>query len=234
MRNVRPLARSSTWLALSVVVASASTAGAGGLKGQVSFPNPAPIPSRTPPPIACWRMENGVLLPAAVHETHDPVMLVLEPLKLPDGDIPPVELQAKKMRLEPRIVAAQKGATVQIKNTDKAPRTFFLKGGDVFMGREPTAAGATREVKLTELGDYAIADADYPYGGALVLIVNSPYSARADEKGNFSFEVPEGKYVLRAWYRGAWNEGQAVEIGKDRKEVTVKVVEPARKAEEKK
>lgn len=231
MRNDHPLVR----LALPIfLLASGSLAHATGLKGQVVFPNPAPMPSRTPPPIACWRIENGVLLPAPSHETHDPVMLVLEPMKLPDGEIPPVVLTAKKMRLEPRIVAAQKGAAIQIKNTDKAPRTFFLKNGDVFMGREPTAPGATREVKLTELGDYAIADADYPYGGALVLIVNSPYAARADDKGGFAFDVPDGRYVLRAWYRGAWDKGQTIEVGKGPKEVTVKVADPAPAAEEKK
>ncbi len=232
---VRPLARLALpLLSVGLWLAPMHGARAGGLKGQVLFPNPAPTPSSTPPPIACWRIENGVLLPAPLHETRDPVMLVLEPMKLPDGDIPTVELEAKKLRLEPRIVAGQKGATVRIKNSDKVPRTFYLKGGDVFMPREATAPGAAREVKLTELGDYAIADADYPFGGALVLIVNSPYAVRADDKGNFAFEVPDGKYILRAWYRGAWNEGQAVDVGKGPKEVVVKVAEPVTKAEEKK
>ena len=199
------------------------TAHAGGLKGQVTFPAPAREAGLHPAPVAYWRLENGSVPPLLEADRRGEVVIVLDPMKRPDGEPSAAVIDAGPLSLEPRVVVSQVGVPVTLKNSDRVARTLFLKDGDLFMPPEPTPPGKTREVKFREPGDYLICDVDLPYAVTTLLVVPEPYATRADEKGGFSFDVPDGKYTLRAWWRGGWTDKQAVEIGKSTKDVTVKL-----------
>src|SRR5207248_3314357 len=97
-----------------------------------------------------------------------------------------IPVAARPLKLEPRVTVGRVGSMVSIKNEDKPPRTFYLKDGESYMPREATAPGATREVKLTEKGEYVILDADNASASSTVVVVDTPYHAHADEKGTFS------------------------------------------------
>lgn len=219
MNRLQPI----LFLLAPAVATFPSGAQAGELKGQVSFPPFAQAAGRHPPPIAYWRLENGKTPPLPEADARGEVVIVLDPQKKPPGEPTAAAIDAGPLHLSPRIAVSQVGAPVTVKNTDKVTRTLFLKDGDLFMPPEPTLPGGTREVKFREPGDYQICDADLPYAVTTLLVVVAPYSTRADDKGAFSFEVPDGKYTLRAWWRGGWTDPQAIEIGKSTKDVTVKL-----------
>jgi hypothetical protein len=81
------------------------------------------------------------------------------------------------------------------------------------MGREATAPGATRSIKLTAAGEYEVRDVDFPHAQTTLVVVDTPYFGRSDDKGSFKIEAPEGKYTLKVYFRGAWAASQPVEVG---------------------
>jgi hypothetical protein len=62
-------------------------------------------------------------------------------------------------------------------------------------------------------GEYRILDEEYPHVAGTVVVVDTPYVAGVDERGAFRIEVPEGRYTLRAYWRGAWLAGRPLEVG---------------------
>ena len=96
---------------------------------------------------------------------------------------------------------------------DVVPRVITLEDGDTLLPPEPTAAGGAREVRFTIAGEYVFLDPEHPFARALVVVVGTPFVARADDRGAFSFEVPDGRYRLKAWWRGRWVEIIPVELG---------------------
>lgn len=218
------------------VLSSPSPARAGSLKGTVVFPPARETATKTPEPrpLAYWRVENGVVPIAPAPDTRGDVVVILEPVGRNDAPPAAVTIEARPLRFEPRLTVAAPRAPITIKNSDKIPRTTYLRNGELFIPRQTTAPGATREIKFTELGEYPIVDADNPRAVALILVVAAPYSARVDEKGGFNVDAPDGKYTLKTWYHGSWGDPVSVEVGKQ-KEVSVKLSErPERAAAEKK
>ena len=55
-------------------------------------------------------------------------------------------------------------------------------------------------------------DEEYPHIDGTVLVVQTPYVARLDEKGNFKLDVPEGKYTLKVFWRDEWAVTQPLEV----------------------
>jgi hypothetical protein len=211
-------------LVLPLVVGAGARAGT--VKGQVIFPPPSREAPQNAAPLSYWRVENGLIPPAPQADVRGDVLVVLEPLRRAQGDPPPITISVKPLRFEPRIVTARPGAILTFKNDDKQQHSLYLKNGDLFMPRQVTPPGGTREVKFTELGEYRIADADDAHASVMVLLVDGPYSARPDDKGGFAVEAPDGSYTLRAWWRGGWSDGQPVEVGRT-KDVVLKL--PAEK-----
>jgi len=221
--------RSSLLVALHLL-AGALPAFAGGLRGTLQFP-PSPRAAGARP-LAYWRLENGVLpVGQAPVEPRRDVVIALQPEKAPppraEGQTPPpVALEAKPLRLEPRVAIAEVGATIVVKNTDRVPRTLYLKDGESFMPREATAPGGERTVRFTVPGEYTLLDVDNPRAQSTVLVVPTRYLGRADERGAFAIDAPDGKYTLKAFYRGAWTDPVPVEIGGRARDVAVRL--PAR------
>src|SRR5262245_60791893 len=156
---------------------------------------------------------------------------MLEPQQAVTADVQPLTLEAGKGgTLEPRIAVAQLGVVVTWKNTDAVARTVTLEDGDTLLPPDPTPPGGTREVRFSLVGEYVFLDPEHPFLRSTVVVVTTPFVARADERGAFSFEVPEGRYRLKAWWRGGWVNQIDVDVGsRTREPVLVKLTgEPAR------
>jgi hypothetical protein len=178
----------------------AAPAGAGSLRGTIFFPQEASRSNDRP--LANWRVENGIL-----------PIVVLEPEKAKAPPAAEVSVTARALRLEPRVLVAGVDSTCIFKNDDRLARMLYMKGGEQVMGREATAPGATRSIKLTAAGEYEVRDVDFPHAQTTLVVVDTPYFGRSDDKGSFKIEAPEGKYTLKVYFRGAWAASQPVEVG---------------------
>ena len=241
LRSVSMIRVTSRLVATTALLVAAAPAGAVNVKGAIVFPPPSEASSQAARahPLAHWRVENGVIpIAPALPEPRDGVVVVLEsqqapptgarPELRPEGEkIKVMILEVRPMRVEPRLLVVEAGAALALRNADKAPRTFYLENGESFVPRQATAPGADRDLKFTERGEYHLVDAEHPRAGALVVVVGSPYHAVSDERGTFSVDVPDGKYFVKALYRGAWTAPQPLEVAQTKgREVTVKLPAP--------
>jgi plastocyanin len=208
----------------------AGAAHANTVRGSVAVPPEA----RADASSGHWRVENGVLpvLPRPP-ELRGEVVVVLEgPSKKDKNAEPPtltVELHGLKM--EPRVIVAPMGATVEFKNSDRVPHTLFAESALSIMAPEPTPAGQTRTQKFAAVGEYRIRDQEYPHIDGTVVVTQSPYASAVDDKGNFKLDVPEGNYTLRVWWHGAWQVTQPLEVAGRTTDVALTV--PSKKTAEK-
>jgi hypothetical protein len=217
--NVRPLL-------VAVALALPALASAGTLRGTIFFPQESKPPE--PRPLANWRVENGTLpiLPAAAESRTDAVV-VAEPARPAEPPAGRVAVECRGLKIEPRVVVAPVGSTFDFKNDDRLPRTLYLKDGENFMAREATAPGQTRSVKFTVAGEFEVRDADYPHATATLLVVPTAWFGRADDKGSFKLDLPDGAYTLKVYFRGVWAASQSVEVGdKKANEVLVRLKLP--------
>jgi len=181
-----------------------------------------------------WRIDNGVL--PVGPRTPDPrtdVVITLhggparEPKK--EKEEKPLTVQLHGLRMDPRVVVAAKGASVTFKNDDRVPHTLFVDGTQTLMPPEPTPSGTSRTVKLASTGEYLVRDQEYPHIEGTVIVTDG-YSAQVDEKGQFKMDVPEGRYICKVWFRGAWAMEMPVEVGPRTTELKLDVPAPPRKA----
>jgi hypothetical protein len=91
------------------------------------------------------------------------------------------------------------------------------------MPATPTPAGQTRTQMFFAAGEYRVRDEEYPHIDGTVLVVQTPYVARLDEKGNFKLDVPDGKYTLKVFWHDHWAVTQALEVTARATEVNVQV-----------
>jgi hypothetical protein len=207
-------------LAIVGLAAWASTAAAATVRGNVMLPSEP----RAAEHDAHWRVENGVL-PVGVR-VPDPrldVIVVLEGAPNPKLVLPNVTVGLHGLRLDPRVSVIPVGGSIEFKNDDRVPHTLYIEKATTLMPATPTPAGQARSQKFYAAGEYRIRDEEYPHIDGTVLVVQTPYVARLDEKGNFKLEVPEGKYTLKVFWHDKWVVTQPLEVSGHASEVTVQV-----------
>lgn len=206
---------------LTIIVALwASTAAAATVKGTVLLPPEPRVVDRD----AHWRVENGVLpVGPRTPDPHLDVIVVLEGATNGKAQPPNATVTMHGLRLDPRVVAIPVGGAVDFKNDDRVPHTLFLEKATTLMPATPTPAGQTRMQKFYAAGEYRVRDEEYPHIDGTVLVVQSPYVARLDEKGNFKLDVPEGKYTLKVFWHDHWALTQALEVTAHTNEVNVQL-----------
>jgi plastocyanin len=178
-----------------------------------------PPDARSPEPNGTWRVENGLLpvLPRAPEPRNEAVVIAEGgPPRGADG--PPVVVELRGLRLDPRVVVVSAGGTVEFRNTDRAPHTLYCAG---ILQPQPTPAGQTRAQKFTTAGQYRIEDEEYPHVSGTVVVADTPWVAQLDDKGGFHFDLPEGHYTLRVFFRGAWTVTRPLDVGPHAVDVTV-------------
>jgi hypothetical protein len=211
---------------MAVVLGCSGVARAGSVRGTVTL---SPD-SRTVEPSGNWRVENGVLPIATRGFDRGELMVVLDGGPPKEAPPPTLTVELHGLRIDPRMLVAVPGATVQFKNSDRVAHTLYADGATSIMPAAPIAPGQTRSLKLDAIGHYDIRDQEYPHIEAAVLITLSPYAASVDDKGAFKLDAPEGKYTLRVFFRGAEVVKQALDVGARTTEVTIQVPAPRRGA----
>jgi plastocyanin len=99
----------------------------------------------------------------------------------------------------PHVLAVPAGSTVSFPNEDPiAHNLFSLTPGNTFdLGLYRKGAGKVH--KFEAPGVVNVYCNVHPNMSAVVHVMDSPYYGFADQQGNFSFDVPAGKYHLLAW-----------------------------------
>lgn len=198
----------------------ASAASAATVRGSVLLP-PEP---RVADHDAHWRVENGVL--PVGPRTPDPRLDVIVVLEVASGgkvQLPNATVTLHGLRLDPRVVVIPVGGAIDFKNDDRVPHTLYVEKATTLMPATPTPAGQTRTQKFFAAGEYRVRDEEYPHIDGTVLVVQTPYVARLDEKGNFKLDVPDGKYTLKVFWHDHWAVTQALEVNGRTTEVNVQV-----------
>lgn len=179
------------------------------------------------PPLGAWRLENGRLRIALLADVQREVVVALEPTRPVQQDPQPLVLEARRGGLlEPRLSLATLGVPVTWRNRDAVARSVTLEDGDTLLPPEPSPPGGTREVRFSIVGEYVFVDPDHPFARATVVVLATPFATRTDDRGGFSLEVPDGRYRLRALWRGRWTEAQTLEVAGKGREVKVRLPAP--------
>jgi hypothetical protein len=204
----------------AALVLSTSAATAATVRGSVMLPSEP----RGSDHDAHWRVENGVL--PLGPRTPDPrldVIVVLEGASNAKAQVPNATVVLHGLRLDPRVVVLPVGGQVDFKNEDRLPHTLYVDKATSLMAPTPTPSGQTRLQKFYAVGEYHIRDEEYPHVEGTVLVLQSPYFARLDEKGSFKLDVPEGKYTLKVFWRDKWVATQSIDVAGRGNEVTIQV-----------
>jgi hypothetical protein len=203
---------------------------AGALKGNVKLPESARSPRLYQ---GYWRLENGNVPAQNTGGAKLETAVVLENV---NGAHPPpartVTVEIGGLDAHPRMVITGPGSVVELKNTGKVRLELSTPETPSVMPLEQLPPGATRRARFDAVGGYAIHDSQYPHIMISVIIVDSPFFATADDKGNFSIAgVPDGKAHLKVWARGKWAAEQEVDTG-SKEELVIKVSAPGEKEKE--
>ena len=99
----------------------------------------------------------------------------------------------------PHVVAVPAGSTVAFPNEDPiAHNLFSLTPGNTFdLGLYRRGAGKTH--KFDTPGVVNVYCNVHPNMSAVVHVMTTPYYGFTDVNGNYSFDVPAGKYRVTAW-----------------------------------
>jgi plastocyanin len=125
----------------------------------------------------------------------------LEPADGRAAKNPPVAftMTTRGKTLLPHVVAIPAGSTVTFPNEDPITHNLFsLTPGNSFdLGLYRKGTGKTQ--KFDTPGTVNVYCNVHPTMSAVVHVMNSPYYGFADARGNYSFDVPPGRYRLMAW-----------------------------------
>ncbi len=113
-----------------------------------------------------------------------------------------VIMDQKKMVFIPYVLPVVKGSTVEFHNGDKMYHGVFGVGAEEFdLGNY--SQGISRSHTFNKTGEVAILCEQHPEMEAYILVLENPFFVSPDASGNFTIQnVPEGQYILKAWYRG--------------------------------
>ncbi len=132
------------------------------------------------------------------------VVVWLEPLT---GAAPPSDAPAtiahKNKTFVPHVVAVRTGSKVTFPNLDPFFHNAFSNyDGQIFdVSLHPP--GSTREVTFRRPGIVRVFCNIHPTMSAVIAVLDSPYFAVTDAKGEFRIEAPPGEYRLKVFHERA-------------------------------
>jgi plastocyanin len=134
----------------------------------------------------------------AVNET----LVWLEPVataKAPRIDPSPTQMTTRNKTLLPHVLAVPAGSTVSFPNEDPISHNLFslsaAKSFDLGLYRR----GAGKSQKFDSPGVVNVYCNVHPNMSAVIHVMPTPYYVFADNDGNYSIDVPPGRYRLLAW-----------------------------------
>ncbi|MDX2019871.1 MAG: hypothetical protein SF187_06485 [Deltaproteobacteria bacterium] len=170
-----------------------------------------------------WRVENGSV-PVSPAVTPDPPVVLVTDAKgqAPEAKTFAVDIAGFGANKPTLIVGTN--SVVEIRNGDKVPHDLSIPGQEALMPLERLAPGTLRRQKFPVPGVYEIRSAQYPHLSIAVIVVDNPYAAICDAKGNFKLpDMPEGKATLKVWARGQFVHEQAIDVRNNMKALQIDV-----------
>lgn len=115
----------------------------------------------------------------------------------------------------PHVIAVPAGSTISFPNEDPiAHNLFSLTPGNTFdLGLYRRGAGKTHKFELP--GAVNVYCNVHPNMSAIVHVMSTPYYGFADPNGNYSFDVPPGKYRVTAWNEQGGAQASDIEVKAD-------------------
>ncbi len=115
----------------------------------------------------------------------------------------------------PHVVAVPAGSTISFPNEDPiAHNLFSLTPGNTFdLGLYRRGAGKTHKFEVP--GAVNVYCNVHPNMSAIVHVMSTPYYGFADANGNYSFDVPPGKYRVTAWNEQGGAQASDIEVKAD-------------------
>jgi len=108
------------------------------------------------------------------------------------------------LRFSPTVLPVTRGATVRFRNSDPLMHNVFSPRGPAASGFDlgTYAEGEVRSQAFDAVGTHIILCHVHPEMYAYVVVVPTPYYARADDDGRFRIEnITPGRYTVRVWHR---------------------------------
>ncbi|HET7434528.1 MAG TPA: hypothetical protein VFN10_07435 [Thermoanaerobaculia bacterium] len=138
----------------------------------------------------------------------------LEPLdaKAPKRPAGAFQMATRSKTFVPHVVAVPAGSTIAFPNEDPISHNLFsLSPGNTFdLGLYRKGAGKTE--KFETPGVVNIYCNVHPNMSAVVHVMPTPYYGFTDANGNYSFDVPAGRYRVVAWNEQSGQTSSDVEI----------------------
>jgi len=115
----------------------------------------------------------------------------------------------------PHVLAVPAGSTVSFPNEDPiAHNLFSLTPGNTFdLGLYRRGAG--KDHKFDAPGVVNVYCNVHPNMSAVVHVMTTPYYSFTDVNGNYSFDVPAGKYHVTAWNEQGGTAASDIEVKND-------------------
>ena len=114
----------------------------------------------------------------------------------------------------PRVVAMQKGTTVDFPNSDAVRHNVFSPPTAALqfnLGTYPT--GIVKEVLFDVAGETPLLCNVHAEMAGYAVTLENPYFAMTDKDGNYTIEgVPAGKYVVKTWHEKLKEISQEVTV----------------------
>lgn len=146
------------------------------------------------------------------------VVIYLESESLQKEFSPPEEhaiLDQKNLLFVPHVLPVLKGTTVDFHNSDDVQHNIFSPGKTEKFNLGTWGLDGVRSYTFNEPGEAVILCNVHSEMAAYIIVLENPYFARSDEKGNFKIEnVPSGTYLLKTWHEKMKSASQEVTIAK--------------------
>lgn len=115
----------------------------------------------------------------------------------------------------PHVIAVPAGSTINFPNEDPISHNLFsLTPGNTFdLGLYRKGAGKAH--KFENAGVVNVYCNVHPNMSAVVHVMSTPYYGFADARGDYSFDVPAGKYRVTAWNEQGGSASADIEVKAD-------------------
>lgn len=123
-----------------------------------------------------------------------------------------VTMTTRSKAFLPHVVAVPAGSTIAFPNEDPiAHNLFSLTPGNTFdLGLYRRGAGKSQ--KFANPGVVNVYCNVHPNMSAVVHVMSTPFYGFADANGNYSFDVPPGKYRVTAWNEQGGSQFSDIEV----------------------
>jgi plastocyanin len=119
----------------------------------------------------------------------------------------------------PRVLVAQAGQTVLIKNSDQTMHNIHTYKGPVTLFNQAEVFGMPPiKKKFPSAGDVVKFKCDvHPWMTGFLLVTDNPFFAVTDEHGSFTIrDLPPGKYTVELWHERLGTKQAEVTVGADK------------------